>query len=145
MRPKKNVLLYCVDPTTAGIMAFAISHRLHAEVFVAHARREVRDGVAAGGPAYFYAAMVVRGVGEDEALRVCDDLHQAHVPTLFLRRAKGSIEERETTADVCLTSNASVFEWMDRLRLMMTRKRGPKKLLPRIWVQGQPEIAERAA
>ena len=129
MRPKRNVLLYCMIPAAAGIMRFVIENRMHLRVDVAHTREDVQEYLAQHPPGYFEAAMVVRGVGEHEALGVCSDLRAASVPTILLRQAGGPIEEREACADVCLTSNAGVAEWMERLRILTARKRGPKKAL----------------
>jgi hypothetical protein len=120
-RPRKNLLLYCANPVVASVTGFTIESRSRLfRVWRVDSRAVAMALIGQHAPGYFEVAMVIR-TEQDEAVEICHDVSRAGLRTLFMGQA-----EAEAEAEVCLRGNVCVAEWMERLRIMGTRRRGPK-------------------
>jgi two-component system, OmpR family, response regulator CpxR len=136
MRPKKIIL--CVDDNeqTLAIRTFLLETRGYR---VLNAQRgsdalEIIAGIAPGSLDLLLCDLIMPQMDGNELIRRARELHPA-LPTLMVSGTVNSLD-RGSNADVFLPKGASSpVELLERVRVLVARKRGPKKA-----VQSQPAV-----
>ncbi len=128
MRPKKIIL--CVDDNeqTLSIRRFLLETRGYRVLTAtaAHEALETLEGFAPGEIALLLCDLIMPQMDGTELIRRAREL-QPGLPTLMV---SGTVTgfERGTGADVFLPKGAcSPVELLERVRVLVARKRGPKK------------------
>ncbi|MBS1814007.1 MAG: response regulator [Acidobacteria bacterium] len=131
MRPKKTIL--CVDDNdqTLSIRKFMLETRGY-RVVVAQNAQDALEFLAASCPGsidLLLCDLIMPGMDGNELIRHARDLHPA-MPTMLVSGSVAS-HERGDGADVFLPKGAcSPVEMLERIRVLVARKRGPKKAHP---------------
>lgn len=128
MRPKKTIL--CVDDNDQilSIRKFMLETRGY-RVLVAQNADEALESLSAAAPGsidLLLCDLIMPGVDGNELVRRARELHPG-VPTMLV---SGTVtaHERGSGADVFLPKGASSpVEMLERIRVLVARKRGPKK------------------
>jgi hypothetical protein len=86
---------------------------------------------------YYDAAIIVHTHPCDAALGLCRYIHTVHkVPTMFLTEGAGLKGAWQNAhASVSLPPATLVADWVERLRVLCERKRGPKTAAGRVLVR----------
>lgn len=128
MRPKKTIL--CVDDNeqALSIRKFMLETRGYRVLTAMNAEDalEMLAGIAQGALDLLLSDLIMPGMDGNELIRRARELHPA-LPTLLV---SGSVTspERGSVADVFLPKGAcSPMEMLERIRVLVARKRGPKK------------------
>lgn len=131
MRPKKTIL--CVDDNdqTLSIRKFMLETRGY-RVVVAQNAQDALEFLSASIPGsvdLLLCDLIMPGMDGNELIRRARDLHPA-LPTMLVSGSVAS-HERGGGADVFLPKGAcSPVEMLERIRVLVARKRGPKKAHP---------------
>ena len=128
MRPKKTIL--CVDHNeqTLSIRTFLLETRGYRVVGVttAHEALEVVDRAAPGSIDLLLADLLLPQMDGNELVRRAKQRHPA-LPAMLVSGTVTAFE-RASSADVFLPKGAcSAAEMLERIRVLVARKRGPKK------------------
>jgi two-component system, OmpR family, response regulator CpxR len=129
MRPKKTIL--CVDDneTILSVRTFLLETRGYRVQAVAtpHEALEILANSLPGSIDLLLCDLMMPRIDGNELVRRAKELH----PTLPAMIVSGTITayDRAGRADVFLPKGAgSPVELLERIRILVTRKRGPKKL-----------------
>jgi hypothetical protein len=109
-------------------MAFALRTRPLFKVFVVHRIEYVQELIGGAEDGYF-AGMVAVLAGSDSTLLACEEAQRAGIRVVLLKRTDPCAAVDAALADVSLPGTASPAEWIEALRIITVRKRGPKKML----------------
>jgi two-component system response regulator CpxR len=141
MRPKKTIL--CVDHNeqTLSIRTFLLETRGYRVIAVTTAQ-EALEQVKRSMPGsidLLLADLLLPQMDGNELVRRAKH-HNPSLPAMLVSGTVASFD-RATSADVFLPKGAcSPFELLERIRVLVARKRGPKKALPQ-----QPEHLQVAS
>lgn len=127
-RPRKNVLIYCQHEVRLSLLRFVLHNLLLYRIHGASSMGEVTQ-LLDESPAHFYeVALVVHSHPTDDALAISSALTcYRNIPTLFLVDGGTKDAWQKAVATVALPGNIPTVEWLERIRIMSQRKRGPKK------------------
>ena len=144
MRPKKVIL--CVDDNeqTLSVRTFLLETRGY-RVLTATTSGEALDileQTAQGTLDLLIADLLLPGMDGNELVRRAKQMHPT-LPTLIVSGTVGAYE-RALAADAFLPKGAnSAVELLDRIKVLVARKRGPKKQLPTQAPAFQPAAARQ--
>lgn len=126
-RIRKTFLLYCENDVMRSITRFVLSVR-------------ILDIVLYEAPSFAIAkqifqersvdvVFIVRSTRLDESIALSSWMMMRGGRVLFLNRCNQDISAANVLATAYMTSMAGTAEWIERLRILSVRKRGPKKKL----------------
>jgi len=124
-RPRKNVLIYCYDPDRLGIARFVVGNHTKFSAYSAQTFDEVCAAVKQRVPGFFSAIVIIRTHKDDRSLYVSALASEGDIPAIFLN----DVLYRDTTFHNIphyFPQRTPVADWMERLRVITGRKRGPK-------------------
>lgn len=131
MRPKKNIL--CVDDNeqVLSVRTFLLETRGYRVTALASPHEAIAhlENSLPGSIDLLLCDLVMPQMDGNELVRRAKQLH----PSLPAMIVSGTVSafERATRADVFLPKGAcSPAEMLERIRILVTRKRGPKKAVP---------------
>lgn len=128
MRPRKTILYVEGNEQALSVRKFMLEtrgYRVHA-VSTAQAALEYLDGVLPGSVDLLLADLMLPGMDGNELVRRAKQLHPT-LPTMLVSGMVSNLD-RAAAADVFLPKGAcTAAEVLDRVRLLVARKRGPKK------------------
>lgn len=127
MRPKKIIL--CVDDNDQilSVRKFMLETRGY-RIVVAHSADEALERFREGGIDLVLSDLVMPGMDGNEMVRRMKDIYP-EVPMILI---SGTVRafDRASHADAFLPKGACTpVEMLERIRVMIARKRGPKKVL----------------
>jgi hypothetical protein len=132
-RPRKNILLYCNNDIRLSCLRFVISNvgaKYPFPGYTVHGAKSNRESIELANqhPTDFYhAAVVVYTHKDDSSLVLSRYLSAVRViPTIFLNEGLDKFVWMKAHATVSLPHMTPVAEWMERLRILCARRRGPK-------------------
>lgn len=130
MRPRKTIL--CVDDNeqALSVRKFMLETRGY-RVLTAHTSAEALELFGSGNIDLVLSDLLMPQMDGNELVRRIKEL-APEVPTIIL---SGSVKnfERASSADAFLPKGACTpLEVLERIRVMIARKRGPRKAQPRI-------------
>jgi len=131
MRPKKTIL--CVDDneTALSVRTFLLETRGY-RVISASSSQQALDYVLQSAPGsidLLLSDLIMPQMDGNELVRRAKQLHPG-LPTMIVSGTVNAFE-RACSADVFLPKGAaSPAEMIERIRVLVARKRGPKKQLP---------------
>lgn len=133
MRPKKTIL--CVDDNEQilSVRKFLLETRGY-RVAAAHSAEEALELFRQGGIDLVLGDLVMPQMDGNEMVRRMKDI-SPEVPMILI---SGSVKafDRANRADAFLPKGASTpVEILERIRVMIARKRGPKKVLRPVFAQ----------
>ncbi|HEX3660614.1 MAG TPA: response regulator [Acidobacteriaceae bacterium] len=139
MRPKKTIL--CVDDNeqTLSVRKFLLETRGYRVVIATNAA-EALETFRRGGIDLVLGDLVMPQMDGNEMVRRMKDI-APEVPTILV---SGTVKqfERANRADAFLPKGASnPAEMLERIRVMIARKRGPKKIVRPSFLPPPPEFA----
>ena len=129
MRPKKTIL--CVDDNeqALSVRKFMLETRGY-RVLIANTAADALEIFAAGNVDLVLSDLIMPQMDGNELVRRMKSI-SPEVPTIIL---SGSVKnfERASSADAFLPKGACTpLEVLERIRVMIARKRGPRKAQPR--------------
>jgi two-component system response regulator CpxR len=127
MRPKKTIL--CVDDNeqTLAVRKFLLETRGY-RVIAAHSAEEAIERFRDGGIDLVLGDVVMPQMDGNEMVRRMKDI-APEIPTILI---SGTVKafERASRADAFLPKGACTpVEMLERIRVMIARKRGPRKIV----------------
>jgi CheY-like chemotaxis protein len=135
MKPKRTIL--CVDDNEQSLSIRKVMLETRGYRVIACSSGE--DALAAfqqGGIDLVLTDLIMPGIDGTELIRAVKTISPSTPTILFSGKIK--VYERDTQADVFLPKGAyAPAELLERIRLMLIRKRGPKRL---ITMPSNPEI-----
>ncbi len=144
MRPKKTIL--CVDDNeqALSVRKFLLETRGYRVLAVttAHEALELLESALPGSIDLLLTDLLMPTMDGNELVRRAKDMSPA-LPTMLI---SGSVKqyERGVRADVFLPKGVcSPVEMLERIRVLVARKRGPKKAMPPV-VHHQEDAAASA-
>jgi two-component system, OmpR family, response regulator CpxR len=131
MRPRKTIL--CVDGNeqVLSVRKFMLETRGYRVLTVTTAREALEhlESALQGSVDLLMADVLLPGMDGNELVRRSKQVHPG-LPTLLLSNTVSNFE-RGAAADAFLPKGACTSaEILDRIRVLVTRKRGPKKQVP---------------
>ncbi len=131
MRPRKTILCVEDNEQILSVRKFMLETRGYRVVALnsGPAALEYLEGALPGSVDLLLADLVLPGMDGNELVRRAKGLH----PTLPTMLVSGMVSnfDRAAAADVFLPKGAcTAAEMLDRIRLLVARKRGPKKQAP---------------
>jgi len=149
MRPKKVIL--CVDDneTTLSVRSFLLDTRGYRVVTATSSQEalEILERTVPGTLDLLIADLLMPGMDGNELVRRAKQMH----PTLPALIVSGTVAayDRAIAADAFLPKGAgTASELLERIRVLVARKRGPKKHIPPTYtpqLQPQPVAAKPSA
>ena len=144
MRPKKVIL--CVDnnETALSVRTFLLETRGYRVISASTSQQaiEILERTVPGTLDLLIADLLLPGMDGNELVRRSKQMH----PTLPCLIVSGTVStyERAMAADAFLSKGAgSAVELLERIRVLVARKRGPKKHIPPTYTpQPQPVPAQ---
>jgi two-component system, OmpR family, response regulator CpxR len=131
MRPKKTIL--CVDDNeqALSVRKFLLETRGYRVLTATNAQEalEILEAALPGSIDLLLSDLLMPGMDGNELIRRAKDLSPA-LPAMLI---SGSVKqyERGIRADVFLPKGVcSPVEMLERIRVLVARKRGPKKAMP---------------
>ncbi len=142
MRPRKTIL--CVDSNeqVLSIRKFTLETRGYRVLTMTSAREALEhlETALQGSVDLLMADVLLIGMDGNELARRAKQVHPT-LPTLLISGTVSNFE-RGSAADAFLPKGACTpAEVLDRTRLLVTRKRGPKKQIPCVAVSAAPSLA----
>ncbi len=143
MRPKKTIL--CVDDNeqALAVRKFLLETRGY-RVIAVHSGEEALERFRQGGIDLVLGDVVMPQMDGNEMVRRMKEI-APEVPTILI---SGSIKafERANRADAFLPKGASTpVEMLERIRVMIARKRGPRKVVRPVFATPDAGAFEAAA
>ena len=142
MRPKKTILNVDSNEQTLSIRTFLLETRGYRVIAAGSAQEalEVVDRAQPGSLDLLLSDLLLSGMDGNELVRRAKE-RQPALPALLVSGTVTSFE-RAISADAFLPKGAcSPAELLDRIRLLVARKRGPKKVFAPV----QPVALNRAS
>lgn len=136
MRPKKTIL--CVDDNeqALAVRKFLLETRGY-RVIAARSAEEALEHFRQGGIDLVLGDLVMPQMDGNEMVRRMKEI-APEVPAILI---SGSVKtfERANRADAFLPKGASTpVEMLERIRVMIARKRGPRKILRPVFAPAEP-------
>ena len=128
MRPRKTILCVEDNEQVLSVRKFMLETRGYRVVAFpsAHAALEYLETAMPGSLDLLLADLLLPGMDGNELIRRAKRLHPC-LPTLLVSGMVSNFE-RAGAADAFLPKGAcNAAEMLDRIRVLVTRKRGPKK------------------
>ncbi len=143
MRPKKVIL--CVDSNeqTLSVRAFLLETRGYRVISAATSQEalEVLERIVPGTLDLLIADLLLPGMDGNELVRRAKQMHPT-LPTLIVSGTVAAYD-RALAADAFLPKGAgTAAELLERIRVLVARKRGPKKHVPAPQLQPQPVASQ---
>lgn len=143
MRPKKTIL--CVDDNeqVLSVRKFLLETRGY-RVLTAHSAEAALERFRQGGIDLVLSDLLMPTMDGNEMVRQMKEI-SPEVPTILI---SGTVKtfERANRADAFLPKGASTpVEMLERIRVMIARKRGPRKILRPIFAAPNFAGSEAAA
>ena len=143
MRPKKVIL--CVDDneTALSLRTFLLETRGYRVINVtaSYEALEILERTPPGGIDLLIADLLLPGMDGNELVRRAKALNPG-LPALIVSGTVAS-HERALAADAFLPKGASTpAELLEKVRVLVARKRGPRKQMPAPQLQPQPVAAQ---
>lgn len=135
MRPKKTIL--CVDDNeqALSVRKFLLETRGYRVLAVqtAHEALEILEQAAPGSIDLLLSDLLMPQMDGNELVRRAKDMHPL-LPTMLISDTVKAFE-RGIRADAFLPKGASSpVEVLERIRVLVARKRGPKKAVPQMQI-----------
>jgi CheY-like chemotaxis protein len=142
MRPKKSIL--CVDDNEQllSVRKFLLETRGYRVITASnsHQALEILHGCLPGSLDLLLSDLIMPQMDGNELVRRAKQLHPG-LPAMIVSATVNSFE-RACAADVFLPKGAcSPIEMLERIRVLVARKRGPKKVMPQIHGMAQAGAA----
>ncbi len=142
MRPKKTIL--CVDDNEAilSVRTFLLETRGYRVLSAqsSHAALEILERSLPGSLDLLLCDLLMPQMDGNELVRRAKQLHPG-LPAMIVSGTVNSFD-RALAADVFLPKGAaSPAEMMERIRVLVARKRGPKKSVPQMAPHFAPAVA----
>ena len=131
MRPRKTILCVEENEQVLSLRKFMLETRGYRVVPMtdATAALELLKNAMPGSIDLLIAELMMPGMGGNELVRRAKQLHPA-LPTMLVSGLVSNFE-RAAAADAFLPKGScNAAEMLDRIRVLVTRKRGPKKHVP---------------
>lgn len=128
MRPRKTILCVEENEQALSVRKFMLETRGYRVIAMAsaHAALEHLEMAMPGSIDLLLANLLLPGMDGNELIRRAKRIHPS-LPTLLISGMTSNFE-RAHAADAFLPKNAcSAAEMLDRIRVLVARKRGPKK------------------
>jgi len=127
MRPKKKILVYCEDEAKLNVNTFIIGSKTSSTSFgmAAYPVDSIAVAESLAKLTSFHAAVVIHARPSDQSASMVSTMMAMDIPTLLINDCVGS-HVADNLASMTISSAAGVAEWMERLRVLCGRKRGPK-------------------
>lgn len=143
MRPKKVIL--CVDNNeqTLSVRKFLLETRGYRVLAATSSQQalEVLERTVPGTLDLLIADLLLPGMDGNELVRRAKQIHPA-LPALLVSGTVAA-QDRALAADAFLPKGAGTsVELLERIRILVARKRGPKKHVPAPQVSAQPAASE---
>jgi len=144
MRPKKTIL--CVDDNeqALAVRKFLLETRGGYRVVPAHSGKEAVERFRTGGIDLVLSDLVMPNMDGNELVRVMKEI-APEVPMILI---SGSVKvfDHANRADAFLPKGTSTpGEMLERIRVMIARKRGPKKTLRPVFEASETEVFDGMA
>ena len=140
MRPRKTILCVEDNEQILSVRKFMLETRGYRVLPMTNAAAalEYLEGALPGTIDLLLSDVVLPGMDGNELVRRAKQMHPG-LPSLLISGMVSSFE-RATAADAFLPKGACTpAEVLDRVRVLVARKRGPKKQLqPAVGVSGMP-------
>jgi two-component system response regulator CpxR len=145
MRPKKVIL--CVDDNEQilSVRTFLLETRGYRVLTAPNSSEalEILGRIVPGTLDLLIADLLLPGMDGNELVRRAKQMHPA-LPTLIVSGTVNSYD-RALAADAFLPKGAaSPAELLERIRVLVARKRGPKKHVPAPTYPAQPTLVQNA-
>ena len=130
MRPRKTILCVEDNEQVLSLRKFMLETRGYRVVALttATAALEMLEGAMPGSVDLLLADLMMPGMGGNELVRRAKQLHPG-LPAMLVSGLVSNFD-RAAAADAFLPKGAcNAAEMLDRIRVLVTRKRGPKKHL----------------
>jgi CheY-like chemotaxis protein len=128
MRPRKTILVVEDNEQVLSVRKFLLEtrgYRVVAHTAAAEALEFLKEAIP-GSVDLLLADLLMPGMDGNELIRRAKQVHPG-LPTLLVSGTVSSFE-RAAAADAFLPKGASTpAEMLDRIRILVARKRGPKK------------------
>ena len=143
MKPKRTIL--CVDDNEQSLSIRKVLLETRGYRVLAYSdARQALDRFSQGGVDLVLTDLIMPGIDGSKLIESVKDL-SPETPAILLS-GKIKIYERETGADVFLAKGMYVpADLLERIRLLLVRKRGPKRAHARAQAPPAPPPACRAA
>jgi len=144
MRPKKVIL--CVDDNeqSLSIRKFMLETRGYRVLTAASGREALEMFQQAGSVDLVIADLLMPEMDGAEVIRVLKDL-APEVPMILIS-GKVKMYEKGTRADVFLPKGTyPAMELLEKIRIMLIKKRGPRKMSPPDFASARPEPPRQVA
>lgn len=131
MRPRKTILCVEDNEQILSVRKFMLETRGYRVLAMNNARAalEYLEGALPGSVDLLLAELVLPGMDGNELVRRAKQLHST-LPTMLVSGMVSNFD-RAAAADAFLPKGAcTAAEMLDRIRLLVARKRGPKKQVP---------------
>jgi two-component system response regulator CpxR len=144
MRPKKVIL--CVDDNeqTLSVRTFLLETRGYRVLTASSSQEalEILERIVPGTLDLLIADLLMPGMDGNELVRRAKQMHPM-LPALIVSGTVAAFD-RALAADAFLPKGAgTASELLERIRVLVTRKRGPKKQVPRPSYAPQPVTAQQ--
>jgi len=136
MRPKKTILCIDQNEQALAVRKFMLTTRGY-RVVTALSSHEALDIFRRGGVDLVLSDLLLPEMDGNEMVRRMKDI-SPEIPTILV---SGTVKnfERANRADAFLPKGACTpVEVLERIRVMIARKRGPKKAVPRPVLDQEP-------
>jgi two-component system, OmpR family, response regulator CpxR len=143
MKPKRTIL--CVDDNeqSLSIRKVMLETRGYRVLAFSNAQEAI-DRFAQGGVDLVLTDLVMPGVDGSKLIENVKFI-SPQTPAILLS-GKVKIYEHESGADVFLAKGMyAPADLLERIRLLLVRKRGPKRMIARAIAQGPPQVLHRTA
>ena len=144
MRPKKVIL--CVDDNeqSLSIRKFMLETRGYRVLTAGSGREALETFQQAGTVDLVIADLLMPEMDGAEAIRVLKDL-APEVPMILIS-GKVKMYEKGTRADAFLPKGTyPAMELLEKIRIMLIKKRGPRKMSPPDFAPARPEPPRQVA
>lgn len=139
MRPRKTILVVEDNEQVLSVRKFLLEtrgYRVVAQTTATEALEYLKDAIP-GSVDLLLADLLMPGMDGNELIRRAKQIHPG-LPTLLVSGTVSSFE-RAAAADAFLPKGASTpAEMLDRIRILVARKRGPKKQVQSVPVVDAP-------
>lgn len=132
MRTKKNILLYCDNEELASVFRFVLDNQTRLgfagyRVYPVVTKALAIAMIQSKPEEFFEVSLFLQHDTNDGAVDVCNIVSALGMKTMFIVRGRGGSSMRRVNASLFMGNQSTNQEWLEQLRILMQRKRGPKK------------------
>ncbi len=142
MRPRKTILCVEDNEQVLSVRKFLLETRGYRVLAMSTAAEalEYLQGAAQGSVDLLMADLIMPSMDGNELIRKAKQVHPG-LPTLLISGTVTSFD-RAAAADAFLPKGACTpAEVLDRIRILVARKRGPKKQVQSVSAEVAPQVA----